>query len=120
MMAEKNIGALVVTSGDHQLAGIISERDYARKVILKDRASADTAVREIMTANVIVAHEDTLLDQCMAMMIQNKIRHLPITTHGEPVGMLTLGDCTGVIIREQSETIEELESFILEDAGGEG
>jgi|DEB0MinimDraft_6_1074348.scaffolds.fasta_scaffold78578_2 CBS domain-containing protein len=120
MMAEKNIGALIVTSDESQLAGIISERDYARKVILKDRASKDTPVRDIMTADVIVGHEETMLQQCMALMIQNRIRHLPITTHGEPVGIVTLGDCTGVIMREQSETIEELESLIMEDAGGEG
>lgn len=120
MMSEKNVGALVVTSPDSQLAGIVSERDYARKVILKDRASKNTPVGDIMTTDVIVGHEDTTLQQCMALMIQHRIRHLPITTHGETVGIVTLGDCTGIIMREQSETIEELESLILEDKGGEG
>ena len=120
MMAEKNVGALTVESSEKPLAGIISERDYARKIILKDRASKDTKVSEIMTANVITAQETTSLDKCMAVMIQNKIRHLPIVEDGRPVGIITLGDLMKTIIREQSEAIEELESYVFEDEGGEG
>lgn len=120
LMAEKNVGALVVTSADSKLAGILSERDYARKVILNDRASKTTKVSEIITAEVILAQEDTLLDRCMALMTQNKIRHLPIANNNGPVGMITLGDIMKTIIREQSSTIEEMESVMYEDQGGEG
>jgi CBS domain-containing protein len=120
LMAEKNVGALVVTSADSKLAGILSERDYARKVILNDRASKTTKVSEIMTAEVILAQEDTLLDRCMALMTQNGIRHLPIVNNNGPVGMITLGDIMKTIIKEQSSTIEELESVMYEDQGGEG
>ena len=120
LMAEKNVGALVVTSSESTLAGILSERDYARKVILKDRASKTTKVSEIMTADVVFAKEDTLLDRCMAMMTQRKIRHLPIINNQGPVGMITLGDIMKTIIKEQSSTIEEMESVMYEDQGGEG
>lgn len=120
LMAEKNVGALTVSSSDEAMVGILSERDYARKIILKDRSSKETKVREIMTADVIVGHSDTLLDLCMALMIQNKFRHLPIVDHGTPVGVITLGDIMRTIIREQEEAIEQLESLIIEDAGGEG
>ena len=120
LMAEKNVGALVVASADSKLAGILSERDYARKVILNDRASKTTKVSEIMTAEVILAQEDTLLDRCMALMTQNGIRHLPIVNNNGPVGMITLGDIMKTIIKEQSSTIEELESVMYEDQGGEG
>ncbi|MBO6657531.1 MAG: CBS domain-containing protein [Pseudomonadales bacterium] len=120
LMAEKNVGALVVTSSESTLAGILSERDYARKVILKDKASKSTKVSEIMTADVVFAKEDTLLDRCMAMMTQRKIRHLPIINNQGPVGMITLGDIMKTIIKEQSSTIEEMESVMYEDQGGEG
>ena len=119
MMADKNVGALTVTSDASALAGIISERDYARKIILMDRSSKSTAVADIMTAEVISANESTSLDKCMAVMIQNKIRHLPITDGGGPVGIITLGDIMKTIIRQQSEAIEELESYVFEDQGGE-
>ena len=120
IMAEKNIGALTVHSADSQLAGIISERDYTRKIILLDRASKSTLVSEIMTADVIVVPDDTPIEKCMALMIQKKIRHLPIISNGAPDGMITLGDIMKTIIKEQSLAIEELESFIHEDQGGEG
>ena len=120
LMSEKNVGALVVTSDASLLAGILSERDYARKVILKDRASKTTRAGEIMTADVIFAQEDTLLDRCMTLMTQKKIRHLPIMNNQGVVGMITPGDIMKTVIREQSLTIEELESFMYEDRGGEG
>lgn len=120
LMSEKNVGALVVTSEASPMAGIISERDYARKVILNDRASKSTKVSEIMTADVVFAQEDTLLDRCMALMTAKKIRHLPIMEQQSVVGMITLGDIMKTIIKEQSMTIEEMESFLYEDEGGEG
>lgn len=120
LMAEKNIGALIVTSDQSRLAGILSERDYARKVILNNKASRDTAVADIMTADVVFAREDTPLDQCMSIMTQKKIRHLPIVDPRGPVGMITLGDIMKTIIAEQSMTIEELESFMYLEEGGEG
>jgi CBS domain-containing protein len=120
MMSEKNVGALVVTSDTSKLAGIISERDYARKVVLKDKASKSTLVSEIMTAEVVFAKEDTLLDRCMNLMSQKKIRHLPIVGSQGPVGMITIGDIMKTIIEEQSMTIEEMEAFMFTDEGGEG
>jgi len=118
-MAEKNVGALIVQSSQTPLSGIISERDYARKIILKSRESKTTKVSEVMTAEVVTANESTSLAKCMAVMIQNKIRHLPIVEGDQPVGIITLGDIMKTIIREQSETIEELESYVFEDQGGE-
>jgi len=120
MMSEKNVGALVVTSDTSKLAGIISERDYARKVVLKDKASKSTLVSEIMTAEVVFAKEDTLLDRCMNLMSQKKIRHLPIVGSQGPIGMITIGDIMKTIIEEQSMTIEEMEAFMFADEGGEG
>ncbi len=120
LMAEKNVGALTVTSAQSQLAGIISERDYTRKIILVNRASKDTAVSEIMTSEVVAAPEDTTLNQCMALMLEKKIRHLPVVKGNQPVGMITLGDIMKTIIDEQSATIDELENFIFEERGGEG
>jgi len=120
MMAEKNVGALVVTTADSPLAGIISERDYTRALILANKSSQDTLVSEIMTADVVYATETTLLEKCMTLMLQKKIRHLPIVDNNTTVGMITLGDILKTIIKQQSLTIEELESFIYEDQGGEG
>ena len=118
-MAEKNVGALIVQSSQNSLAGIISERDYARKIILKGRESKSTKVSEVMTAKVVTAKESSSLNKCMALMIQNKIRHLPIVDDERPVGIITLGDIMKTIIKKQSETIEELESYVFEDQGGE-
>jgi CBS domain-containing protein len=120
VMADKNVGALIVTSGDSKMAGIVSERDYARKVILDKKGSNDTLVSEIMTPDVIFVREDTLLERCMSLMSQKKIRHLPVINNAGPIGMITVGDIMKTIIKEQSMTIEELEGFIYEDQGGEG
>ena len=120
LMAEKNIGALMVSSGESQLAGIVSERDYARKVIISDGDPKETTVSEIMTPDVIFANEDTLLDKCTAIMMEKNIRHLPIVDNNSPVGMITLGDIMKTVIQQQSMTIEELESFMYEENGGEG
>jgi signal-transduction protein with cAMP-binding, CBS, and nucleotidyltransferase domain len=120
MMAEKNVGALVVTTADSPLAGIISERDYTRALILANKPSQDTLVSEIMTTDVVYATESTLLEKCMTLMLQKKIRHLPIVDNNTTIAMITLGDILKTIIKQQSLTIEELESFIYEDRGGEG
>lgn len=118
-MSEKNVGALVVQSPGVMLAGIVSERDYARKLLLEDRDARSTNVSEIMTTEVITAHEGMSLDGCMALMLRNQIRHLPIVDGEQPVGVLTLGDITKTTIREQSAAIEELESYVFDDQGGE-
>ncbi len=118
-MSEKNVGALVVQSPGVMLAGIVSERDYARKLLLEDRDARSTNVSEIMTAEVITAHEGMSLDGCMALMLRNQIRHLPIVDGEQPVGVLTLGDIMKTTIREQSAAIEELESYVFDDQGGE-
>ena len=120
MMAEKEVGALPVLDDDGHLAGIISERDYARKLILKNMSSRETKVAEIMTTDVIVVGEAATIDKCMALMIQKKIRHLPVLDGETPVGIITVGDLLKLIIKEQSLTIEELEGFLLEETGGEG
>ncbi|MGV0035802.1 MAG: CBS domain-containing protein [Candidatus Azotimanducaceae bacterium WSBS_2022_MAG_OTU7] len=120
LMSEKNIGALVVTSDNSKLAGILSERDYVRKVVLNDKSSKSILVSEIMTTEVVFAKEDTLLDRCMNLMTQKKIRHLPIVRSQGPVGMITVGDIMKSTIKEQSMTIEELKTFIFVDEGGEG
>lgn len=119
-MAEMEVGALPVLDGDHQLAGIISERDYARKVILKNKGSRDTTVADIMTRNVVVVSEATTVDECMALMSQRKIRHLPVMDGSELAGMITVGDLLKSIIDEQTSAIEELESYIKGETGGSG
>lgn len=119
LMSEKNIGALVVTSDSSKLAGIISERDYARSVVLNGKSSKSTLVSEIMTAEVVFAKENTLLDRCMSLMTQKKIRHLPIVGRQGPVGMISISDIMKTIIEEQSMTIEELETFMFVEKGGE-
>ena len=118
-MSEKNVGALVVQSPGVMVAGIVSERDYARKLLLEDRDARSTNVSEIMTTEVITAHEGMSLDGCMALMLRNQIRHLPIVDGEQPVGVLTLGDIMKTTIREQSAAIEELESYVFDDQGGE-
>lgn len=120
LMSHKNVGALIVSGEATQIAGIISERDYTRKIILMNRASKETRVREIMTREVIVVPEETVLNQCMALMLQHQVRHLPVVKAGRAVGMITLGDIMKTIIDEQSATIHQLEDFIFEEQGGEG
>ena len=110
-MANKNVGALPVLDGD-RLVGIISERDYTRKVILKGRSSKDTTVREIMSPDPHVGGlEDTVVD-CMRLMTQRKIRHLPILIAGEMVGIVSIGDLVNWIISTQAVAIDQLEKYI--------
>jgi CBS domain-containing protein len=110
-MATHQVGALLVMS-DGALRGILSERDYARKVILLGRASADTPVRDIMTSNVVTVQPDTTVQACMQLMTDRHIRHLPVTDGGKVVGMVSIGDLVKAVIAEQRETIEQLESYI--------
>ncbi|MDP3936892.1 MAG: CBS domain-containing protein [Deltaproteobacteria bacterium] len=111
LMAEKEIGALVVTDGE-KLAGIISERDYTRKVILKGRTSQQTRVEEIMTSDVITVHPKQTIKECMSLMTQHRIRHLPVIEGERLIGMLSIGDLVKAIIAEQQFTIEQLQSYI--------
>ena len=111
VLAEQNIGAAVVMTGD-RLAGIFSERDYTRKVILKGRSSDSTRVEEIMTANVVVVNPRTRARECMALMTEKNIRHLPVVDEGRVIGMVSIRDIVSDIIADQDFTIEQLEHYI--------
>jgi CBS domain-containing protein len=110
-MAEKEIGALVVLDPSG-IVGIMSERDYARQVILKGRASRETPVCEIMSEQVIAGRPEDTIESCLALMTEKRIRHLPIIDDGELVGLVSMGDLVKVIIAEQQATIEQLEHYI--------
>lgn len=111
LMAEKQIGALLVMEGD-KLVGMISERDYARQVILKGRASNTTPVRDIMTPRVIYAPAEQTVQKSLSIMTEKRIRHLPVMEDGKVIGVISLGDLVKTIITEQQLTIEELERYI--------
>lgn len=111
LMAEKTISSVLVMQGDAML-GIVTERDYARKVIIKGRSSESTSVSEIMTADVLSVTPDKSVDDCMAIMTQKKIRHLPVVDNGAVVGMISIGDLVEAIISDQKEEIEQLEQYI--------
>jgi len=111
LMAEKGIGSLVVMEGQ-ELLGIMSERDYARKVIIKGRSSESTAVSEIMTANVITTSSSETVTDCMGVMTEKKIRHLPVVEDNVVIGMISIGDLVEAIIADQQEEIEQLEHYI--------
>ena len=110
-MAEKGVGALPVMDGD-KLAGIFSERDYARKIVLEGRSSRDTAVNDIMTRDVILASPDQSIEECMSVMTENRIRHLPVVEDDRVIGIISLGDLVKIIIVEQKELINQLERYI--------
>jgi len=111
MMAEKNVGALPVLENG-LLIGVFSERDYARKVILKGKSSKNTPVREVMSSPVIHVDPGTSLRECMVVMTNNRIRHLPVLDNGALLGLISIGDAVNAVISEQDATIEELEGYI--------
>jgi CBS domain-containing protein len=111
MMADKYVGALLVMRGE-ELVGIVSERDYARKVILKGRSSADTPVREIMSAPVLSVGPGDSAHRCMRVMTEQKIRHLPVVEEMKVIGMLSIGDLVKAVIDEQAEQLEQLQRYI--------
>jgi len=111
LMAEKNIGALVALDGE-SLAGIFSERDYARKVILKGKASKEISVRAIMTSEVTTVGPSQSVDECMALMTDKRIRHLPVFEGEKLVGLISIGDVVKAVISEREFTIKQLESYI--------
>jgi CBS domain-containing protein len=111
LMADKEIGALLVMEGT-TLAGILSERDYARKIILQGRSSLTTEVREIMTSRVVCAGPERSIEECMALMTDKRIRHLPVVEAGQVCGMISIGDLVKAIIAEQQFIIQQLERYI--------
>jgi CBS domain-containing protein len=111
MMADRHVGALMVMRGD-ELSGIVSERDYARKVVLLGRSSADTPVWQIMSSPVTTVGLTATVNDCLELMTARRIRHLPVVDHGRVRGMLSIGDCVKAVIDEQKHHIEDLERFI--------
>ena len=111
LMAERHVGALLVMEGE-KLSGIVSERDYARKVILMGRSSADTPVRDIMTVAVVTVQPETPVEKCMQVMTERRVRHLPVIEAGRVVGMVSIGDLVKAVIADQQQHIEQLESYI--------
>ncbi len=111
MMAEQHVGALLVMDGK-RLAGIVSERDYARKVVLKGRSSDTTPVRDIMSTPVLTIEPDGTVDEAMRLMTERRIRHLPVQRGASVVGVVSIGDLVKSVIEEQQHTIEDLRSYI--------
>lgn len=115
LMAEKDVGALLVLDAQAQLLGIISERDYARKVILRGKSSLDTPVRDIMTQTVVWVRPDHTVEQCMAVMTDRRVRHLPVLAEGNVVGVVSIGDVVKASLDEKDFLIRQLETYILGD-----
>jgi CBS domain-containing protein len=111
IMAEKNIGALVVVDRD-DIVGIVSERDYARKIILQGLQSKDTPVGSIMTSRICLVNLETTADQCLALITEKHIRHLPVKENGRLVGLVSIGDVVAAITADQRTTLENLEDYI--------
>jgi len=111
LMADKRIGALPVLR-DNELVGIVSERDYARKVILMGRSSSDTPVWQIMNSPVVTASPDDDVHRCMEVMTEKRIRHLPVVERGRMIGIISIGDLVKAVIDEQQQTIDHLERYI--------
>jgi signal-transduction protein with cAMP-binding, CBS, and nucleotidyltransferase domain len=113
LMAKKGLGALIVTEKSEEVIGIISERDYARKIILMGRQSHDTPVKDIMTREVFGVHYETTAEECMALMTDKHIRHLPVCKDGKLAGVISIGDVVKSVIAEQKVKIENLENYIM-------
>jgi CBS domain-containing protein len=116
LMADKSIGALVVVDGEN-IVGMITERDYARAIVLMARSSKTTAVREIMTARVMYVLPDHTSEQCMALMTEYRLRHLPVVDQGKLVGLISIGDLVKDVISEQKFTIQQLQHYITGQFG---
>jgi len=111
VMMEKNISALLIMENE-ELLGIFTERDYARKLILQGKSSKETKISEIMTPNLLTLTSNSTIDQCMEIMTDKKIRHLPVLENNYVIGMISIGDVVKFIIEDQKQTIEQLESYI--------
>jgi len=111
IMADKYIGALLVMEGMN-LHGIVSERDYARKVILKGRSSKDTPVRDIMSAPVLTVTPHDTANHCMKLITEKRVRHLPVVEHGKIIGVLSIGDLVKAVIEDQAEELEQMQRYI--------
>ncbi len=116
MMADKDVGALLVMDGD-RLVGIFSERDYARRCILRNRRSRETKVRELMTAEVITISPSASIDEAMELMTKHRIRHLPVVEDGKVVGVVSIGDIVKTVIENQQHVISHLEGYITGEGG---
>jgi CBS domain-containing protein len=111
LMADKNIGALVVREGEN-IVGLITERDYARKIVLMAKSSKQTPVREVMTSQVMYVSTDRTSEECMALMTENRLRHLPVMDKGKLIGLVSIGDLVKDVISEQKFVIAQLEHYI--------
>lgn len=111
LMADKEIGSLLVVS-DGEVKGLLTERDYARKAAFEDKASPDISVDQIMTTHVLYARPDQSIDECMALMTEKRVRHLPVLADGEIVGVVSIGDLVKAVISEQRFIIAQLENYI--------
>jgi len=112
VMSEKNIGAIIIVDNNDFPIGIFSERDYARKIILKGKSSKDTLLDEVMTKELITVTRDYKIDQCMEIMNEKRIRHLPVLENKKIVGIISIGDVLKIMIKEQKELIDHLQKFI--------
>ncbi len=111
LMAERRIGALLVMEGS-RLAGMLSERDYARKIVLQGRSSKDTPVRDIMTAEVVSVSPQHSTDQCMQLVTDSRIRHLPVVEDGQVIGLISIGDLVKAVIEAQQQELDHLQRYI--------
>ena len=112
LMSEKNIGAIIIVDNNDFPIGIFSERDYARKIILKGKSSKDTLLDEVMTKELITITRDYKVEQCMEIMNEKRIRHLPVLENKKIVGIISIGDVLKIMIKEQKELINHLQKFI--------
>ena len=111
LMAEKNIGALCVTEGE-RLIGIVSERDYTRKIVLRGKSSRTSLVREIISGHIISVSPESTVEECLHLMTDNRVRHLPVMENGKLAGLVSIGDLVNYIITTQRSTIEQLQTYI--------